>query len=1529
MIKESKIVFSIFFIVFVLIGLTSINATSENITQDMYSESTFQNKLNTGELQQSNTNTHVLNTKSFSDYVTDGRFNDKVTAGDTIDIQGKLDGSKFALEIDKPVNIISSTGDSYYNSHTIGNGGYGYNNYDNIFVVSNGGSGTNITGINFHNTQVRVINANDVCVDNVTCICEQNVGNNVGSFNIRGGSNNITVKNSYFMNYPNGGHSNVVIAGASNCLIENNTILCSNTNGITGNLLYLTTYFSDGKSNYNITIRNNTIRTMGRDYPTNYGLALEGSGHIIEGNIIDNAFPVMAQYADPDYGIETNIDTIIFNNNTIIRGTPQLVFPGIVANNTFNDGALLKQVQVYNNTFNKVTIQNNVKFENNTAKNIIIDGNNNTLDNNVVYSEDEYAVTISGENNTLKNNKLLSNNTFGEDTINNETVFFSINNSEKMSRIFYITDDNIGNYFNDVSSSYGWPAYTTKDNMFNDGDILIFNVSFDEGLGYMIQDTNQNMVDLIIANTTASLTPQFKKSLTLINSFIPHAFQKNGALSTLSLINSTIGAQTNLGSNFNKDNESIIISDYKYFLQNYPYVALTKYIPVLDKNGNILADVELNSNILVSKYVGYTNTYNAFGASSMSLYRENIYVNKPLNFIAVPKLGIIGSNVHLMDGSSGTTFTGITFENNVFVESDNVKFINCTFNKNVELKNNMISLQNNLFNGNLILNSSNNTVFNENIINSSDILNVLNTKNTIFENNTIITTANNTIVFDDDSSNNVVRNNVLVASSLVGDDSVVAGDNIVEDNIPSYDTQIIIGVDNQAFADDNLEVNITVYDLNNSKPVSKGYVEVYYDGYLIDIKDLTDGTTSVIIPIADYVDGSDSYPIKVWYYEGKRYNNNITTKNINVVKSNVSISVDEFTAKLNEKATVTATFLNQNGNSVSDTNVTFTVGRSSFTVETVDGVATLDEMVTREWLDSGKITVSFPSTDAYNANSTTIGLNTSKADVLMVPVVSVDGNVADVELTLSDALGVNVTDGRIVLSTLDGQELASGRVSNGKFTSNVALPDGYSDEYIVANFTGSYYYNDFVRNVKITQMLNSTISLETNSPLYGEELVINGKLVDSKNTPIGGANLTLNLNGSKVIVTTNDDGEYNYTYTPGLGVNSLTVTFDGNSDIYGSSASKDVTIRDTDREMNEVLNRLDDLQKENDKLREQLEQLQEQNNKTSEQLDNITQANNELKEQLANQTANLTEQNKNLQEQLNNLTKDNNDLSEQLNDTKNNLTQQNNDLQEQNKELNDKLDSTAKNLTDANKDLQEQNKELNDKLDSTAKNLTDANKALQEQNKALHDQNKQLNDKLDAILKQLEDSVAKDAVITVNSIPGAKFGQNVTISGKLSDCDGNVIASSPVSVSVGGIAQKVTTDKDGVYNLTVRASVVGDNSVVVSFDADNKYNYAENTTTFKVARQNLVLKLDSIKSVYYGDKVKITGVLSDANGKLIANTLLNLNINGKTVKVKTVAGGKFTYTVAAKTVGTNNVTVSYNGNKNYNGVSAKKTFKVY
>ena len=1507
----------------------SIVSAEENISSDTTQEKLVDHNIVKKELiheeqiKEENNNI-ILNTNTFNKYVTDGKFNDNVTGGDNVDIQGKLDGSKFTLNVNKPVNIISSTHDAYIDFHTSSYHSYGESN-GGIFQVTKEGSGTNITGITIHNTRLSLENTSNVNINNITFLDDgANIGFGVGAVSVREGSENITIANSYFKTRGNGGHSNVVFAAAYNCLFENNTIEGYGDEGLIGNLLYLTTYnvkYATPASNINITIRNNTIRsyyTYG--YGTCYGLALEGTGHIIENNIIDTAIPVRAQYAEETYDFETHLGNIIFNNNTITHsdynnygseGFPaELRFPGIISNNTFiNHGATINQAYAYNNKFYTVTISNNTKFENNTAQKLNVNGNNNILNNNEVYSDEDYAVIVNGDNNTLENNKFSSVNGRGEQAISNSSEIVSINNSEDIPRIIVITDDNYDDYIEDKKSG---SAYLKP--VFNDGDIIVFNSSRLDSKNVI----DENVFNAGISNYTISNSfglfgiETYVTYLTVENCVLPISLTYLGMEyeQEITVINSTLVNYDIWGEDWtikHRFNTTLLIENKEiYILSNFKPTNIYN----MNRDGTLKSNIKDNSNLLLIRYANDSFQYNQ--------YSENVYLDRVLNIEGFPGLGEMNATVHFREGSQNTTVSGVTFNRGIVFDVGNIKFINCTFNEDLNINQSNINFNGCIFNSNIVFNESNNVVLNNSVIASENTINFYNSNLNILENNTVNTKTNNTLIFDDSSRGNVVRYNILVSNSSFGDFSVIGGYNTVEDNGPAYDTEITFN--DSLFVDDVPEIKITVTDIINNMKVTKGYVEIYYDGILVDKKDLINGETTVTIePIFG------NYPLKVWYYEGVRYADTNSMHLLSVIKSNVTITFDELTAKLNEKATVTATFLNQKGNPIRDTNVTFTVGRSSYTLETVDGVATLNEMVTKEWLDAGKIAVSFPSTDAYNANSTTITLNTSKADVLMVPMVSVDGNAADVELTLSDALGQNVSDGKIVLSTLDGQELASGRVSNGKFVSNVALPEGYSDEYLVANYTGSYYYNDFVRNVKITQMLNSTISLNTNSPLYGEELVITGRLVDSKNTPIGGANLTLNLNGSKVIVTTNDDGEYNYTYTPGLGVNSLTVTFDGTVDVYGSSASKDVTIRDTDREMNEVLNRLDDLQKENEKL-------QEQNNKTNEQLDNITQANNELKEQ------------------LDNLTKDNNDLSKQLNDTKNNLTQQNNDLQEQNKELNDKLDNTAKNLTDANKALQEQNKdaqkqldslskangELKEQLNNTTNDLAKSNNDLKEQitdlkdqNKALQDQNKQLNDKLDAILKQLEDSVAKNTVITINNVPSARFGQNVTITGKLSDCDGNVIASSHVTVNVGGSAQKVTTDNNGVYTLTVKASVVGDNSVVVFFDANNKYNYAENTTTFKVTRQNLVLKLDSIKAVYYGDKVQITGVLSDANGKLIANTLLNLDINGKTVKVKTVAGGKFTYTVAAKTVGTNNVTVSYNGNKNYNSVSAKKTFKVY
>lgn len=1525
--NKKIIMFSLFILSFLLI-FSAVSSATDNFNQTMIipqQSSSVENSIdemndeNIGSTEKSS-KTIKLDSTNFDEYVTNGKFNENVSEGDTIDITGKLDGSRFALEIDKAVNIVSSNSAAYINfdtRSTSNDGSY----YNGIFQISKGGAGTNITGISFHNTRVCLYNTSNVMINNISCINNgQSIGKGVGAFTVREGSENITVTNSFFMTRGNGGHSNVVFAAAYNCLFENNTVEGYGDQGFIGNLLYLTTYnvkSANPNTNINITIRNNKIYSYDTDsFATCWGLVLEGSGHVIEGNIINNL--IRSQYADEDYDFETDINGIIFNNNTLLRTTAELTFPGIVSNNTFYGPAILKQVYAYNNNFNKlVTIQSNVKFENNTANTVTITGDNNVLENNEGFTDEDYAIIVSGNNNTLSNNRLASYLGRGENAISNSTEIISINNSEEINRVYIFNDENWEKYL--VLKSR---RYTTISNFLKSNDIVILNITpSEDNSKQMFNDNFLGTTDsiIIISNT---LNPVTKAKMTILNSTI--LVDRSTSLSTskeITLINSTVAR---IQYNPVSINSSVLTGNY-FITSNNHYVLTEVKIRSNDEEDIAITDEGLLELTPYSHLDVYRYTHFQAGVTFGS-FKDNLYLNVPLVMTGVGDIsGLIDTNFSFIDGSEYTTVENIIFNKSVKINSKNINFYNCTFNGDVEVNNESVVMENNVFNGKISLNNANKLLFNNNIINIDEIpINIIASNLMTFENNTIITTVDNTIIFDEESSDNEVRNNLLIAGSLVGDDTVIAGDNIVEDNGPSYNTSIEIVADETLFKNDVSNVTVTVYNLLNNTPVDRGYVEVYLDGVLQGIKTLTDGKVSVEVNTNQSTLGN--VPLKVWYYDGIRYSNNVTTKTVNVAKSNVTINVDEFTAKLNEKAGTKITFTNQKDNHVQDTNVTVTVGHSSFTVETVDGVATLDEMVTKEWLDAGKITVSFPSTDAYNANSTTITLNTSKADVLMVPMVSVDGNVADVYLTLRDDLEQNVTDGRIVLSTLDGQELASGRVSNGKFISNVALPEGYSDEYLVANFTGSYYYNDFVRNVKITQMLNSTVSLETNSPLYGEELVINGKLVDSKNTPISGANLTLNLNGSKVIVTTNDDGEYTYTYTPGLGVNSLTVTFDGTVDIYGSSASKDVTIRDTDREMNEVLDRLDELTSENAKLKEQLE--------------NLTQLSNDLKEQLANQISELSEQNAALQQQINTLSTIISALTgiiDKQNEQIAALTAPENTtiVLNQVTDAKYKANVVISGMLNSQKGMalsgQTVTLTIGDKtVDVTTKNgefeYTTVFKSVGEQTVTASYAG---SDNYVASDASVTFDVAKqDVVVTVDPIADSAYGDNVTITGKFSDVDGNAISNSNVRVFVNGKKFLAKTDKTGIYTLSVKVNALGENNVTVGYAGNDNYNSYEDTTTFKADKQDVIVTVDAIEDTKVGENVTITGTFTDKNGKAIINSNVKILINGKKYYARTDSTGSYTFTTTVTSAGMNNVTLGYSGNDKYNSYEDITTFNV-
>ena len=395
--------------------------------------------------------------------MTGGVLNDNVNDADILDFQGIFYGPKYALNIDKPVNIISSTNDAYICLDTANNDFFGVEVGDS-YTVSRGGSGTNITGIYFNNTQLFVKNAENVTLNNITVNNEDlQLGSGVGVTSIRDNSSNIRVLNSYFRTKDNGGHSTLVCGWANNVLIENCTI---ETEGRVGNMFYATTYNVDGVevaapyANNNITFRNNYINGLKADVESIcYAIALEGKGHVFENNLIEYyGNCIMPQWG---YG---NVSDATFKNNTIPYGTCQIGYRNsTVTDNTMNFSTL-ERVNASNNKFGSVNIFSNVNFtdnivgiinginerENVTIVNNFIDtlnisdnAKNYYVANNTIYSPESYAVNIKKgcENITLENNNIASKDKNSTEAINNQTEYTSINNDGLV--IYRFTNDDI------------------------------------------------------------------------------------------------------------------------------------------------------------------------------------------------------------------------------------------------------------------------------------------------------------------------------------------------------------------------------------------------------------------------------------------------------------------------------------------------------------------------------------------------------------------------------------------------------------------------------------------------------------------------------------------------------------------------------------------------------------------------------------------------------------------------------------------------------------------------------------------------------------------------------------------------------------------------------------------------------------------------------------------------------------------------------------------------------------------------------
>ena len=362
----------------------------------------------------------IVTNETFFDYFINGTLADYVPEGATLDFRGKFyshDDVKFDLVINKPINMISTTGDAFIDLNTTAGSLLG-ENPGSCFTINNGGSGSNVSGIIFHNTQVWIYDAHNVVLNNISVIVEnKRVGSGVGTTTIRHGSTNVTLKNSYIYTSNNGGSSSIVLTHVQNCTVENNTIVGE---GNVGNLLYLNTFNDAGcdlSNDYNKII-NNKITGPSPAAAICYGIAINGNNNLIAGNVINYAGNGIV----PAWGATPNNNT--YCDNVLIGGASMSVAASSIAyNNTVSGTLTIGSGSVaYNNTAKAIslssnsvvsnssataalTVQAGAKVANVTAASLSVNGKNAVIEN----------VSISGVG-TIKSsatNTTLINSTFG------------------------------------------------------------------------------------------------------------------------------------------------------------------------------------------------------------------------------------------------------------------------------------------------------------------------------------------------------------------------------------------------------------------------------------------------------------------------------------------------------------------------------------------------------------------------------------------------------------------------------------------------------------------------------------------------------------------------------------------------------------------------------------------------------------------------------------------------------------------------------------------------------------------------------------------------------------------------------------------------------------------------------------------------------------------------------------------------------------------------------------------------------------
>ena len=185
--------------------------------------------------------------------------------------------------------------------------------------------------------------------------------------------------------------------------------------------------------------------------------------------------------------------------------------------------------------------------------------------------------------------------------------------------------------------------------------------------------------------------------------------------------------------------------------------------------------------------------------------------------------------------------------------------------------------------------------------------------------------------------------------------------------------------------------------------------------------------------------------------------------------------------------------------------------------------------------------------------------------------------------------------------------------------------------------------------------------------------------------------------------------------------------------------------------------------------------------------------------------------------------------------------------------------------------------------------------------------------------------------IKLNKINDVEFDGYTQISGYYYYGNDIPLTYTPITLNANGDKFTTKTDNNGYFSAYYAPDKVEKITLTASYPGNKNFKAATGTKTFNViitSPINTYIYLYDIENVDYGDYTTIDGYYCYGNDVPLTQTTMTININGQKFYTKTDNDGYFRYDYKTNKAGTNTVTVSYPGNKNFQSSSYTKTFEV-